>query len=155
AEAAKRDRELLMRLAEARSRKDDDSLRTLKNEPTMQLAVADPEWEYRAAFQAYGVDVVALPAPEGVARLQRGPEGVLIEVAAALDDWAYERWSRKQPQATWQSLVELAQQLDRDKVRLQLRQALAARDLATLQKLAKSDLSKWPVASVSLLGVAL
>jgi tetratricopeptide (TPR) repeat protein len=155
AEAAQRDRELLTRLAEARSRKADDYLRTLKNEPNMQLAVADPEQEYRAAFQAYGVDVLALPAAEVVARLRQRPEAVVIEVAAALDDWVFERRKQQQPEAAWRSLLELAMQLDRDKVRGQLRQALASGNLTALQILAKSELSVLPVASVSLLGVAL
>src|SRR5262249_55668496 len=77
------------------------------------------------------------------------------EVAAALVDWAHERRKQKQPEAAWRHLIDVANEADPDKFRLTLRKAMPARDLATLRKLGAGKLEDLPVASVSLLGMAL
>jgi serine/threonine-protein kinase len=171
-----RDRKLLDLLADVRTRKGDEHEQT------------DTDGDYRAAFLAYGVDADALAPVSGVAgsgdpattrgdpattrpsvmagspdpaitRLRARPPAVVLEVTAALDDWALERRRLKRPAEDWQRLVALARALDDDP----WRDALRALDFTNLTKerdklcelTCSANLARLPPASVQLLGRAL
>jgi tetratricopeptide (TPR) repeat protein len=145
---------LLNRLADIRSRKNDGVLAEGAPAARLALAAGDAEAEYAAAFREYGVDVLALPAAEAAARLGRRPPAVVTAVAAALDDWARERKSRKL-QAPWRQPLEVALRVDPDPLRRRLRRAWAAGDLAALRRVAAGKPDGLPAATVAMLGAAL
>jgi serine/threonine-protein kinase len=153
ADAAERDRKLLDRLSQIRSRKADVFLPT--TEKGQLVLGGNAEAEYAAAFREYGVDVAALPATEAAAHFRKRPEAVVVEVAAALDDWAFERRRKKSLEASWRHPLEVAMQADPDKLRVALRQAMASGDMAALRKVAAGKLDGLPVASLALLGFLL
>ena len=112
--AAQRDRRLLAALLEVRGpregpkySRDDKGLLTALAEPT-----ADEQ--FAAAFRSWGLDVDAMLTAEAVARLKERPAAVVMEVVAALDEWASERRRQGKPRAEWQRLAELAAALDDD-----------------------------------------
>jgi serine/threonine-protein kinase len=144
---AERYRHLLARLTEARAQKEDE------------VAKSTIEADYRAAFASYGLDVDVLTTEEAARLLSGRPETELMEVAAALDDWALERRRLQRPEAEWRRLVALARALDPDVWRDALR-ALDptdnARQRSKLLELAQTaNVSRLPPASVELLGRAL
>jgi len=110
AEEDKAGRTLLGALANVR-------LDALANATSLRWAVYETrnaDADYQAAFRHFGVDVDALTTEAAAARFaSRSPE-FRVELAAALDDWALERRSRKGPASDWQRLVALARALDRE-----------------------------------------
>jgi serine/threonine-protein kinase len=142
--AAKKDQEMLQRLADIRSQAGDE------------FDPGSADADYARAFTAYGIDVQALPADEAAARLRARPPAVAIELAAALDAWALERWHGKQPPARWRRLLEVARLTDPDDWRNRLRAAAGEKDPGTLRRLAaEADPAALPPASAQLLGMAL
>ncbi|HEX8203366.1 MAG TPA: serine/threonine-protein kinase, partial [Isosphaeraceae bacterium] len=141
ARATERDRRLLERLAEIRSRTGDALDRT--------VAVAD----FAAAFREAGLDIDALSTAEAGARIAARP-GV-VELAAAVDEWIF--WRRKLGDfAGAQHLVAIATVADPDPWRSRLRAALVKNDAEALRQLAASaDPHGLPAESVMRLAYAL
>jgi tetratricopeptide (TPR) repeat protein len=127
AAAAAKDRRLLARLLEARGPREGPKY-SRDNKGTM-MALAEPTAEelFVSAFRDWGLDVDAVPAAEALARLRGRPAAVVMEVIAALDEWASQRRVDKKPEASWRRLAELAAALDAEpgSLRRELREILA------------------------------
>jgi serine/threonine-protein kinase len=112
--------------------------------------------EYAEAFRAFGLDIDTLdPKQAGSALAQYA---AVVEIAAALDEWACARFTllRGQQAASWQRLIETARAADRDERRDALRAQFGRWNKDALQALATSrDLHTWPAASLVLLARAL
>ena len=104
---------------------------------------------YRAAFEAYGVDVVSLPEAEATAKLSN--PAVHEAVAAALDDWPTESDRRLGEQ-----LARLANRVDPDPARIVLRAALFEENVEKLKGWVRREGSgNLPLATLSRLGTRL
>jgi hypothetical protein len=99
AEASQRDRLLLAALLAVRAphegpryRQDGQAFLTVMAEPTA-------EEQFRAAFRAWDAtfDIDLLPTEALAARLKERPPAVVMEVIAALDEWANERRRQRRP----------------------------------------------------------
>jgi tetratricopeptide (TPR) repeat protein len=109
---------------------------------------------YTRAFQAHGINLLALSPPEAAAKLQDlGDEAYRKDLAGALDHWAYLRaMTRRTPN----QLFLLTQLLDPDPLRNRLRDALMKNDRVALKVLtAEIDPALHPVQTINLLGVYL
>jgi serine/threonine-protein kinase len=143
-EEEKRRSRMLSRLVEIRSHKGDE------------YTESQADAEYADAFRDFGVPVEEFPPDEVAQRLRQQPEAIVIELAAALDDWAFERREKYRPEASWRRLLDVAGRADPDPWRVELRKAWAERNPAALKKLAASaDSATLPLQSVQLLGAAL
>src|SRR5262249_8795096 len=116
--------------------------------------------DYANAFADAGIDTVALPPAEVVARIQARPATVRVALAVALDDWAAVRRGRRGDQAGARRLTEVASRADPDQWRNWLRNALHAASirqrLADLKDLARSArVDELPAVSLNLLGAVL
>ncbi|MBX9627472.1 MAG: hypothetical protein K2X82_26970, partial [Gemmataceae bacterium] len=126
---------------------------------------------YSAAFREYGVDPFAL-APEVAADLLgRLGNDVRVELAAALDDWAYVRPSAlvrrggadapRDRAGFYRSsapLARITQRLDPDPVRNRLREAVAGGDMEAIGRVAAGlagevDPAAQPAQTVNLVAV--
>jgi serine/threonine-protein kinase len=137
-EAGERDRRLVERLADIRTQKEDE------------FDSDETEANYARAFKNYGVDIVALPVEEAAAQLRTRPS-LAADLAAALDDWSWERWRRVRPRDEIQQLTKLACALDEDPWRNRLR--TLGNEPAAIRELAdKARISELPPASIQLLG---
>jgi tetratricopeptide (TPR) repeat protein len=87
------------------------------------LPMAEPsaEEQFAAAFHRWGTDVDKEPAEQSVARLLAQAKPVMQEVVAGLDEWAQVRRQAKSPEGEWRRLSDLANQLDGDPRRQELR----------------------------------
>jgi serine/threonine-protein kinase len=126
---------------------------------------------YAAAFREYGVDPFAMPPDAAADLLGRLGGDVRVELAAALDDWAYVR-----PSALAQAdpafrlpdrprfyrpsapLARITQLLDPDPVRNRLREAVAGGDADALGRVAarlaeEVDPAAHPAQTVNLVAV--
>src|SRR5262249_35136984 len=96
-----------------------------------EMAEPSADEQFAAAFKSWGLDVDATPAGDAAMRLKARPAAVVVEVVAALDEWASERRIQGVPAARWQHLAELAQRLDdTDSKRRELRQVMPRGSLA-------------------------
>jgi tetratricopeptide (TPR) repeat protein/serine/threonine protein kinase len=148
AEKAQRDQRLRNQLAEVRTLKQDVFDKTV-----------DTDGGYRDAFATWGLDVDGLTTEAAAGQLRSCPLEMLVEVAAALDDWALERRRLKRPATEWRRLIALARAVDPDPWRDGLR-ALdylnIGQERDKLLELARTaKVSELPPASVELLGLAL
>src|SRR5262249_43824888 len=75
---------------------------------------------YGEAFRWYGLDVDRFDAREAEERI--GSRAIRLQLAAALDDWAYQRWAGKL--GGWSQLVAISRAADPDPWRDRLRDAL-------------------------------
>jgi tetratricopeptide (TPR) repeat protein len=136
--AAGRDGRLLAALLEVRGPR--EGPRFQRDDRGLLLELAEPSAgkQFQAAFRDWGLDVDAVPEAAAVARLQARPAGVVVEVVAALDEWASERRVRRMPAKACQRLARLAQALDSGAGarRRELREMLARGGLAREQALA-------------------
>jgi eukaryotic-like serine/threonine-protein kinase len=126
---------------------------------------ASADADYALAFKQYGVDVLSLPAATAAEKLRARPAAVVVEVVAALDDWALHRRLNNDAKAPWAPLVELTRALDPDAVRDELRRIFTATDFREEHlswvkghlktQAVKATQADWPVATVVLLAVTL
>jgi serine/threonine-protein kinase len=115
----------------------------------------DMDSEYSWVFKEFDLDVDTLTVEEAAARIRSKPPGVAVELAAALDAWAPERWRAKPKDPGWQRLVDVARMADPDPWRNRLRDQFGHIDLRALRNLAKSaDDTDRPVQSWELLAQA-
>jgi serine/threonine-protein kinase len=106
---------------------------------------------YVEAFQEFGIDVDALDPGEAAARVRAHP--IWLQLTAALDCWADDRRSSRQPKdVNWKRLFAVAQAADPDPWRRQVRDAVERGDKKTLGQLATSaNVRELPPQSLSLL----
>jgi tetratricopeptide (TPR) repeat protein len=104
--------------------------------------VGEADESYRRAFGRRGIHLSArADVPEAVSRLRAEFPGVLEDLAAALDEWAFLQATRKVGAGTSPGLLfEVADRLDPDPVRRRLRAALATEDGAALERVAATIL---------------
>jgi serine/threonine-protein kinase len=90
------------------------------------LSPARIEEHFAAAFRRrwHDLDLDRVTAADVAERLRDEPEPVVEEILAGLDAWMIERRARR-PGADWQHLFRVAERLDRDAHRRQLRALLA------------------------------
>ena len=114
---------------------------------------------YADAFRAYGIDVENLEAAEAGMRVCAQP--IYLELAAALDDWAFLcklNGIRTGATTSCKHLLGIARAADPDAWRNRFREALesASSDRKTLEDLAASaDIASLPAPTLSLLGRSL
>jgi serine/threonine-protein kinase len=101
----------------------------------MTMPELDPDEQYAATLQRWGLDVDHTNEREMVARLRDEPEPVLQEILAGLDTWVILRRDRKRPRAEWGRLRRLADALDGDAVRRELRRLLVGERVAPRERL--------------------
>ena len=96
------------------------------DEGGQMLTLAQPsvDEQYAAAFRRWGLEVDGQAESDVVARLGAEPEAVVQEVIAGLDGWILVRRLQKRPEAEWRHLLRVAEQLDRNDRRRQLRALL-------------------------------
>ncbi len=97
------------------------------------------ERTYHDLFAACGVDVGALEPAEAARQL--GERGIGVELAAPIDEWAGVRRKAKDADGA-AALTALADALDPEPMRHELRAALQASDLESLRRLAKEASAK-------------
>src|SRR5262249_14138927 len=103
--AVAKDRQLLARLQDVRSPRETPSYRKGELGTLVQLAEPSADEQFAQAFRAWGLDVDATPVAEAAARLGERPPTIVVEVVAALDEWAGERRLRS---PGWRRLANLA-----------------------------------------------
>jgi serine/threonine-protein kinase len=107
---------------------------------------------YAEAFRTYGIDVDRLDPAEAAARVHG--RAIRVELAVALDDWAWiQRSQGKGDDPSWRRLLAVARQIDPDKWRNRLREALSRGDRQALKDFAGSaDVAAQPVTTLGNLG---
>jgi tetratricopeptide (TPR) repeat protein len=122
------------------------------------LVMARPsvDEQFAAAFRRWGVDLDHEPPGEVIARFQGLPGPVLQDVVAGLDEWALERRRKERPEAEWRRLHDLADRLDGDDHRREVRRIRVSGELHRLRELAEQiDPQREPVPGVVMLARAL
>lgn len=104
------------------------------------------DWEpsdeqYMTAFRDYGIDADVLDPSIAAEQIRDRP--IRLEVAAALESWAYVRrgklTTRRQDYKTeWRRLLKVARDADPDPTRVRVRNAILAHDVPTLLEFARS-----------------
>ena len=89
---------------------------------------------YAAAFQGYGIDIMALPSEEAAERIKASP--LREQLVAALDDWIFVK-PRDDKQGR-ERLLTVARLADNDAWRQQLRDPVMHKNRAALEQLAKN-----------------
>jgi serine/threonine-protein kinase len=142
ARQASREREFVARLEE---------VRMMRGDAFAHVAV---DREYLAAFAERGLDV---EQPDAAARVRRAYPGVLLDLAATLDEWSWIRRTKEELEGSdWRVIADLAKAIDPDPWRDKLRDAMASSDIDALREMAAHALDRnLPLRSLDLLGVAL
>jgi tetratricopeptide (TPR) repeat protein/serine/threonine protein kinase len=96
---------------------------------------ATADEDYRKAFQDYAVDVTGQEPAAAAALL--GSRVIRVELAAALDDWAFVRWALAMPDG--EKFLALARAIDPDPLRNQLREAMEQGRIDAVDKLTTSE----------------
>lgn len=92
---------------------------------------------YEKAFREYGTDLNRLSPAEGAELLRNLGGRLNVELAAALDDWAYVRWHAHKFQLSQaERLFQITMLLDPDQLRNQVRAAIQHQDYQALKRLA-------------------
>jgi serine/threonine-protein kinase len=114
-----------------------------KGEKGVMMAVALPsaEEQFASAFRRWnaGLDLDRTPLEKVVTLLQAQPEPVVQEVVAGLDEWALQRRRKGRPEAEWRRLLEIAERLDRNDRRKEVRRLLTS----SPQKRTKATATQW------------
>ena len=109
---------------------------------------------YAHAFEVRGMRAGETDPTEAAALVRGRPAPVHAVMVAALDDWLRIARAGERPEAAW--LAAVVQQADTDGWRRQVREAVARRDRAALERLAgEIDPAGQPPATLQLLGRAL
>jgi serine/threonine-protein kinase len=123
AEAVERRGRFLDLLVGVRSAKENESISSPGDETHASYSVGryDIDGEYVKIFQAYGADVDSMEAEDAANVFHNWSEDERIQLAAALDDWALERWRWSRPANEWRRILALARLVDPDPLRSELR----------------------------------
>jgi serine/threonine protein kinase len=150
------DLELVRRIEEIRAHSGTawGSWRDPKRDPTLNALAVQAEQDYAAAFRGAGIDVDTLSVEETAKRITaRG--AIAAAVLPALDDWVAVRNKVKDESAT-RRLIDVLRTADPDPWRQRIRDCLARKDWAALERLVSSpDLDRQPAATISFLSAAL
>ncbi len=111
---AQRDQQLLAALLEVRGPSEAAKFHRDNGGQMLLLPEPSAEEQFGVAFQAWGLDVDAIPTQEAAERLKGRPPAVLKEIVAGLDDWAQERRRQGMPKSFWRRPAALATALDDD-----------------------------------------
>jgi tetratricopeptide (TPR) repeat protein len=110
---------------------------------------------YAVAFRDFGIDAELLEPAEAANRVRATT--IRIELAAALDDWAFVRGlARKQGNGSRKKLVAVARLADPDEFRNQVRDAQESMDATRVKELAHSEKfnAQWPNVQLLLLALS-
>jgi len=119
-----------------------------------ELQADDYEVAYAVAFREYGIDVEALDAAAARDRIRSS--ALKVQIAAALDDWAWRRERIGMGDHAARTLQSLARDTDPDPFRDTLRDAISTGDLEALREVSTSArLKDQPRPSLKLLAHAL
>jgi serine/threonine-protein kinase len=111
---------------------------------------------YEQAFRDYGTDLFRLSPEQGASLLRSLGSDLNVELAAALDDWAYVRYVRVRGMQNSTHLFQLTRLLDPDPLRNRIREAAAASDGKALRALAEEvNPAIQPVQTINLVAVYL
>jgi tetratricopeptide (TPR) repeat protein len=93
---------------------------------------------YRLAFEFYGMDVLDLDPEEAAERIQAST--IPMEIAAALDCWAYaRRVTREKRDSNWKHLLAVARAANPDDMANRIRDAWQRLDIKGLLELARAE----------------
>jgi tetratricopeptide (TPR) repeat protein len=121
----------------------------------LHLDVWKSDAAYARAFADYGIDVMGLDPRQAGARVRA--RAIRLELVAALEDWAAERWSARGVQeGSWKHVLAAAGAADPDPRRDRVRAALLRGDRAGLERLAASQgIEQLPPSTLQLLAKGL
>jgi len=93
------------------------------DEKGQMMAIIQPsaEEQFALAFRHWGVDLDRVPIKEAYEKLAAQREPVVQEIVAGLDEWCLDRRRHYRPEAEWQRLNDLANELDRNEGRKEIR----------------------------------
>jgi tetratricopeptide (TPR) repeat protein len=147
--AAKRDSKLLVALLEVRGPREGPTFHRDDNGFMVALAEPSADEQFKLAFREWDptFDVDAVLPEEAVSRLKGRPTAVVMEVIAALDEWATDRRQQGMPREKWQPLADLATALepDADSQRRELREILGRGHLGRERALGMLSMALRPV----------
>jgi tetratricopeptide (TPR) repeat protein len=150
------DLELVRRIEEIRAQSGTawGSWRDPKRDPTLNALAVEAEQDYAAAFRGAGIDVDTLSVEETAKRIT-ARRAIAAALLPALDDWVAVRNKVKDESAT-RRLIDVLRTADPDPWRQRIRDCLARKDWAALERLVSSpDLDRQPAATISFLSAAL
>jgi tetratricopeptide (TPR) repeat protein/tRNA A-37 threonylcarbamoyl transferase component Bud32 len=122
-ERARKNRQLLDALLDISTPPETRRFQTDASGRMIALVRPSVDEQYAAAFRRWGLDVDETEEAEVIARLGQEPDVVVQEVIAGLDGWMVERW-RQSRRAGWRHLYQIAERLDSQATRRQLRALL-------------------------------
>src|SRR5262249_31317086 len=124
--AAKKNSALLAALLDVSEPRETARYTTTESGQMMALAEPSVEEQFVGAFQRWGLNVDSDALEDVVARLEAQPEGVVQEIISAWDMGAVDRRHKGLAEARWRRLHEVAERLDSNDRRKQLRRLLAS-----------------------------
>jgi tetratricopeptide (TPR) repeat protein len=124
---AEKNRVLLQELLDVSAPHETSTYRSDASGQVVALVQPSVDEQYAAVFRRRwdDLDIDRTAEAEVIARLGAEPQPVIEEVLASLDAWMMDRRRKKQPEAQWRRLVRIAEQLDHNSRRQQLRALLA------------------------------
>jgi serine/threonine-protein kinase len=145
--AARKDRVLLAELLDVRGPREGPKYRSDSQGKMLAMAEPTADEQFAAAFQRWGLDVDNTSPTEAAALLKARPAVVVLEVIAALDEWASERRRQGKAKADAQRLSDLAAILDEepDSKRRELREIMARGQLPVERALGVLSAALRPV----------
>jgi Flp pilus assembly protein TadD/serine/threonine protein kinase len=146
---AKKNQLLMADLLDVTEPRETKAYRKGESGQVMELAQLSADEQFAAAFRRWGVDVDGEPAEQVVARLGEQPRPVVEEFAAGLDEWTLARRRDKRPERAWRRLSDVANRLDADPRRRELRRL---RESGALQQ--EREAIRTAEALASLFGVS-
>jgi tetratricopeptide (TPR) repeat protein len=145
-ERAKKNRRLLDALLDISIPHETRSYQVDASGHMIALARPSVDEQYATAFQRWGLDVDGTEEAEVIARLGQEPDVVVQEAIAGLDGWMMDRRRRHPLEPGWRRLYRIAEQLDGQATRRQLRALLVEGAAPTPEAVAGllSPGSVWP-----------
>jgi serine/threonine-protein kinase len=127
-DAAQRNRTLLAALLDVVQPRETKTYAKGEGELVQEVALPSVEVQYANAFRRWdgALDLDRTALDKILSLLQAQPEPVVQEVVAGLDAWALERRRQNRPQAEWRRLLEVAERLDRNDRRKEVRRLVTS-----------------------------
>ena len=124
-----------------------------KNDSGLMSALAEPsvDEQFALAFRAWDTEFDVAKPNEALKCLQSLPEPVVQELVAALDEWWQTRREAKPP-GDWRMLHDLAERLDANERRRELRCLLASGELEREWRAANVAAAAWPMSGMLRMG---